>query len=370
MRLPRVRFRHACVWPGTAARQQGASMLEPLIAIPVLFMVGLCVLQVVLIFQARQALNFALIEAVRAGSVGHAAPQAIRSGLARGLMPWLYGAGTPSEYQANLGKSLLHVQAGEAVGWLMLQQLSPTSASFDDWAQAARDANGGVLEGVREIPNDNLRIRSATMLPNVGPATGSQGAPPIGPASGQTLADANVLKLTLDYGVPLVVPIAGRLLSSSLGYLSGCDPKANPVGGVGANTRLTPGSLTIACTLLRTQPAIGETGSVSYRLPIRVTALMRMQSPPRESADAASSLALQPFGSGSFSTGAQGSALEGGLQPDSLELQPTEPRGTAQVSSLSAPAIEAMPLKSSAGPIDPPNAESAVDPAVCSASSG
>ena len=71
--------------------QRGVSMIETLIALPILLIVGLGALQFALILQARHALNFALIEAARAGSVEHAEPTAIRTGMARGLLPWLYG---------------------------------------------------------------------------------------------------------------------------------------------------------------------------------------------------------------------------------------------------------------------------------------
>ena len=67
------------------SRQRGVSMIETLIALPILLIVGLGALQFALILRARHALNFALIEAARTGSVEHADPTAIRTGLALSL---------------------------------------------------------------------------------------------------------------------------------------------------------------------------------------------------------------------------------------------------------------------------------------------
>ena len=196
----------------SGSRSRGISMVEALIALPLLFIVGLGAVQFALVMHARQALNFALIEAARAGSVGHAETNAIRSGLSRGLVPWLYGANDLGEYALNLARAAVHIRQGEAIGWIQLAQLSPTNASFDDWAEPARDANGGLLADVREIPNDNLVARAE-----------ASGAPVVGAASGQTLADANLLRLRLDYGVPLVVPVVGRLNSSAVRVWNGCE---------------------------------------------------------------------------------------------------------------------------------------------------
>ena len=114
--------------------QSGIAGVESLVALPILLFLGLGALQFGLVFQARHALNHALVEAARAGSVAHADPQAIRTGLARGLLPWLYGAADIGEYAVNLGRAAVHVTQGQALGWLRLERVSPTVASFDDWA--------------------------------------------------------------------------------------------------------------------------------------------------------------------------------------------------------------------------------------------
>ena len=258
----------------SSARSRGISMVESLIALPLLFMVGLGAVQFALVMHARQALNFALIEAARAGSVGHAEAGAIRSGLSRGLVPWLYGANDLGEYAINLARAAVHIRQGEAIGWMHLAQLSPTNASFDDWAEPARDANGGLMADVREIPNDNLVARAE-----------ASGAPAVGAASGQTLADANLLRLRLDYGVPLVVPVVGRLISSAVRVWNGCEigsPKRIGLIRLDAPP-VNLGPRPFPCAMYGSGIATASgVAADTPRLPMSLVATVRMQSPARQ----------------------------------------------------------------------------------------
>jgi hypothetical protein len=255
---------------------RGLGAIEFLVSLPILLFVGLGALQFGLVFQAKHALNMALIEAARAGSVAHADPEAVRAGLARGLVPWLYGAADLGEYALNLVRARAHVTQGELLRWIELEQVSPTSASFGDWAEPARDANGGVIPGMREIPNDNLSSRALRTPPAQGTAGDRSGAP-IGRLSGQTLADANLLQLRLDYGVPLAVPVVGRLLAWTLRAWDGCAlPAPRRYGLLGLDAPL-PRTL----PRWRSCAMYGVGDGARPRLPVRVTATIRMQSPAR-----------------------------------------------------------------------------------------
>jgi hypothetical protein len=266
------------------ASLRGLGAIEFLVALPILMFVGLGALQFGLVFQAKHALNAALIEAARAGSVAHADPDAVRMGLARGLVPWLYGAADLGEYALNLGRTRAHVAQGELLRWVVLEQLSPTPASFDDWAEPARDANGGAIPGLREIPNDNLPSRARRTLPALG-AIGHRSGAPIGRASGQTLADANLLQLRLDYGVPLAVPVVGRLLAWTLRALDGCAlPASRRYGLLGMDAPRSN-----ATPRLRSCAMYGFGDDARARLPVRLTATIRMQSPARHAAASAAS---------------------------------------------------------------------------------
>jgi hypothetical protein len=262
---------------------RGIAAIESLLAVPVLLVIGLGALQFALVYQARHALHVALHEAARAGSVAHAAPEAIRDGLARGLLPWLFGAADLEEFALNALRARAHVAQAEARGWLRLERRSPTEASFADWAEPARDAVGEPIAGVREIPNDDLMHRATRALP-AGGVAGRRAGEPIGAASGQTLADANLLQLRLQYGVPLSVPLAGRLLAWTLRAWHGCMRGAARTIGL---LRLGAPPASGVAPLPGTCAMLGAAGVELPLLPVTVSATVRMQTPAREAGAAA-----------------------------------------------------------------------------------
>jgi hypothetical protein len=260
--------------------EQGISAIETLVAVPVLLFVGLCALQFALVFHAKHALNHALTEAARAGSVAHAAPAAVDRGPARGLVPYLYGATDTTEYLANLARALAHVNLGRLQGWLRVERIAPTPESFTDWGRPAIDERGEPVLGLTEIPNDSLSVRIGRAQPASGVAGLRSGIEPIGSASGQTLADANLLKLQLDYGVPVTVPVAGRLIAWALRAWDGC----GIVGGrqYGAlRLNAPPRSLSPRLTACAFYGVTDRPGLWQPRIPVRVSATIRMQSPAR-----------------------------------------------------------------------------------------
>ena len=87
-------------------------------AVPGLLLVGMAVVQMVLVFHARQSVGYALQEAARAGAVEHAGEEAILKGLASGLVPWLYGAGSMAEKMLKEQQARLHVTGGRAAQWI------------------------------------------------------------------------------------------------------------------------------------------------------------------------------------------------------------------------------------------------------------
>jgi hypothetical protein len=207
--------------------ERGSVALEWLLTLPIVLLVGLTVVQLGLVYHARQALRYALHEAVRSASLNHAQPAALRAGLARGLAPWLYGADDPVEHRQNEVRAQLHLKHGELAGWIWLEQLSPHAESFRDWAEPASDGRGQMIPGMLEIPHDLLDARARRISPHSG-VNGQRSGEPVGRASGQTLREANVLRVRLQYGVPLVVPVVGRLLAWTLRRWHGC-PAGDPV---------------------------------------------------------------------------------------------------------------------------------------------
>lgn len=249
-------------WRGPV-RFRGVSAVEMLVAVPALLLLAMAAVQFALVFQARHKLEYALNQAARQGAVDHASEMAIVSGLAAGLTPWLYNSRNIAEKIANEKLAMAHVVRGRAEGWIDLAQRSPTRESFRDWAEPALDAYGRVIPGQTEIPNDNLDNRRQKAQP----ASGVQshvGGDPVGRASGQTLTDANILRLEMQYGVPLNVPLIGKSVLAMLRRFNGCD---NFVGRVA--------SLSDEVDRCRFYAA--------GRIPVSTVATVRMMSPARQS---------------------------------------------------------------------------------------
>ena len=226
-------------------------MVELLLALPAVLLLALGIAQFTLVYQARHALDYALSQAARQGAVQHASAEAIEHGLAVGLVPYLHGA---EDWQGLLraeAGAAEHVRSGLAAGWILLRQRSPTAESFDDWSETALDPMGEPIPGMTEIANDNLDNRRLRMQPASGVA-GMAGAEAIGSRSGQTLADANLLRLELVYGLRLVVPVVGPIVLHALARWNGwvcCAFTRMPSRRPAA--RLPPGCATSCCCAMK-----------------------------------------------------------------------------------------------------------------------
>lgn len=268
-----------------ARRQRASALVETLLAAPIVLLLGLGALQWALLFQARSAVEYALFEAARAGSVAQARPEAIEAGLARGLMPFWQGPGTPRSLESAWAASRLRLGRGIAAGWIAWRQIAPTGESFDDWAEPARDALGRPIAGVDEIPNDSLQWASLRTPSSAGGST--SGGAPIGARSQQTLTDANLLKIELRYGVPMTVPLVGALAVWWMRVVDGCAPPARrrvglvELGSRSPSTGLPPTAPRAwACPIYLAPDASGRPVA---RWPVRVAATVRMQSAARRS---------------------------------------------------------------------------------------
>jgi hypothetical protein len=256
---------------------RGTTALECLLVLPLLLLIGLGVVQFGLLYQAQQALRFAAHEAARSGSVAHGEPSAIRSGFARGLSPWLFGADNLGAHLANIARTRAHVALGEQVGWIQIEQVSPRAESFRDWALPARDDHGRPIPGIVEIPSDQMAARVQRHRPGSG-TTRMEGGEAVGQASQQTLREANRLHLRVRYGVPLSVPIVGRIIAEGLRTWHGCQrPRPLRYGLID----LGSSGEWVWPDWRRCSMYGLTTVSESARLPIQVTAQVTMQSPAR-----------------------------------------------------------------------------------------
>jgi RHS repeat-associated protein len=172
---------------GQQRRQQGAAIVEAVIALPILLAVILCAIQFGLVYEAKATLNHASLQAARAGAVANARPDEIRRGLARGLAP-LY---SPESSLQGVATTVARINAGLLTD-ARIRILNPTREAFTDF--------GEEVAGVREIPNDRLHTRSTA----------------IGPASALNIQDANILKVEVTYGYELKVPLVNWFISRVL----------------------------------------------------------------------------------------------------------------------------------------------------------
>src|SRR5690606_24794741 len=91
------------------------------------------------------------------------------------------------------------------------------------------DGAGRPIAGTAEIPNDSLQW--ASLRVPAGGTAAMRGSEPVGARSRQTLNDANLLKLELRYGVPMSVPLVGRIAVWIMRIVVGCaTPSARRIG--------------------------------------------------------------------------------------------------------------------------------------------
>ncbi len=198
--------------------QRGQSLAEFVIAMVGFGMLLLALLQAILLYRAKTTVDYAALEAARAGALHGADKGQMQKGLARGLTP-LYATATASPTIAGTGEAYLKAYAA-VVAFGTVKVLSPTTASFDDFKEAQYD-------GTMALPNDTLNFRPTSV--------GSHG--------GLSVQDANILKIQVTFTYPLIVPIIDRLL----------------------------GTLDIERTAAEGHPV--------FSLPIVASAMVRMQSP-------------------------------------------------------------------------------------------
>ena len=189
--------------PRHSLRQRGSAMLEFVVVGPLITLLGLGILQSSLMFFAKNQIDHANFMAARAGSMAHANVVAIREAYIRALIP-LYGGGQNAQ---ELSESYAKAEADMTPQSLRIEVLNPTTQSFDDFAtdQALNESYG-----TRPIPNGSLALR-----PHLNA---------VGATSGQSLQDANLLKLRITHGYTPKVWLLGTIFNRYQRWLdSGAD---------------------------------------------------------------------------------------------------------------------------------------------------
>lgn len=223
---------------GRPGRQvhRGAALVEFALVGPVITLIGLAVLQYALLFFAKNQFNYAAFMAARAGSMAHADLGTVQAAYVRALVP-LYGGGQST---AELADSYARA-AADAAGHLQIQLLNPTRESFADWNDPALQQSEG--KGRRVIPNAGLALKVSGQ---------------IGSASGQSLQDANLIKLRITQGVRPAVPFVGYIYTK---FMQWADPHTDAFH----TAMLADGRLPVVtqATLLMQSDAIESDAAVS-----------------------------------------------------------------------------------------------------------
>ncbi|MDP2197899.1 MAG: pilus assembly protein, partial [Sulfurimicrobium sp.] len=178
-------------------KQHGSAMIEFTVVGPIIMLLGLAMLQYSLLFFAKNQINYAGFMAARAGSMSHAGESEIREAYAKALIP-LYGGGQNSaELATAYGKA-----GTDVAGHARIELLNPTRESFDDWNDPYLQNTVG--NGKRVIPNGGQAYKN--------PDT-------IGAASGQSIQDANLLKLRITHGYEPKIPVIRTIYTRYLQWL-------------------------------------------------------------------------------------------------------------------------------------------------------
>lgn len=188
----------------------GQSTVEFIIAAPVALFLILCIIQLVLLYRAKSTLDFATLEAARAGAVHGAKMGEIKQGLAEGMTPLFASKAS----MGGVGEAWLKAKTEVHNPYFtQVKIISPTAAMVNEHRE--KQYNGRYA-----LPNDNLAFRGTR----------------IG-RSGVNVQDANILKIKVTYHYPLVVPFVGWVIKGSSELIKPSNPldkiwlHPDPLGG-------------------------------------------------------------------------------------------------------------------------------------------
>ncbi len=173
----------------SAQVQRGASMVEFLIATPLLLYLGMSVVQLGLIYHAKSILNYATFEAARTGAVNNAQVDTMRKELGFRMAPVFGGDGSLQDGSNAIVRSVVIANDPSATS---IEILNPTAASFAEHGelQDVTD-NHGNRRQVSAIPNSHLRVRNHTEIKS----------------DGLNIQDANLLKIRTTFGYQMRLPV-------------------------------------------------------------------------------------------------------------------------------------------------------------------
>jgi hypothetical protein len=190
-------------------RQRGASIAEFVIVAPFALLVVLGLIQLGLMFVAKQIVNEATFVAARAGAVQNARIDPMRKALIKALIPF-YQDSTDTGGLARLSNAWISANLDllplpAPLSNLDITVLNPNPDVFADF---------GLTDSHHQtyIPNDSLEYRDYTVR---------------GLRSRLSIQDANVLKIRVTYAYKLKVPLVQSVFKS---VMCGFDSGVNAFG--------------------------------------------------------------------------------------------------------------------------------------------
>lgn len=219
----------------SARRQRGQSLVEFCVVVPTFIFLLLVIFQFVLIYRAKALLDFAALQAARAGAVSGVNAGEMRGALKMAMAP-LY-ATSPDAAGAVAARAKVELLWANPLLSPKIEVISPTRAAFNEFRERQYD-------GRFALPNDNLAFRDT----RVG-------------GSRVNVQDANILKIKVSYPMPLIVPFADRVIAGFSDLVSG-------------------GESFQPASMLMEDPLTGH-----RRMTIESYAIVRMQSPIHDSSN-------------------------------------------------------------------------------------
>ena len=199
----------------SSRQPRGAVAIETLLAVPLIVLVFLFFIQLLWIGYAQVNLWRAASQAARVGAMTSANSDLMHrrvSDVMSRLRP--IGVERPEFTDAvtHRLKGLGHYQIERAYGRASIQLVGPTRLDFEDWGDRT---TGLLIAPGRTTDPTKLQPRSGVL--------DFAGGLPRGRASKKTILDASLLRIDVQYGLGLNVPVVGRLLASGLAWASGCN---------------------------------------------------------------------------------------------------------------------------------------------------
>jgi hypothetical protein len=175
-------------------------MVEFAIVSPVALLLVLGIIQLGLMFSAKQVVNEGAFLAARAGAVENAQLDKMTEAMQKALLPFYQDTTNTVDF-TRLKKALDFARSDTDCSdpnacFLKVEVLNPTPAAFADFGLTS---GGGGGAQHTYIPNDNLEFRPHDVT---------------GKSSGLSIQDANALKIKVTYGYELKVPLMRAVIGS------------------------------------------------------------------------------------------------------------------------------------------------------------